>query len=283
MLRIGNTESAYWDESDIPASMRLMKAHGYDTVDYNGFVNTEKPLFRVGLSDFEKTVKEHADIIREAGLELIQCHGPWRWPPRDFEEADRQERFEKMALSIHGAAIMQCPNFVIHPIMPYGCGKPDDPKRFYDMNLDFYSRLTKIAEEEKVTICLENMPMPELTLHTPGQILNFVKTIDSEYLRVCLDTGHCTMCGTTPAEAVRLLGKEYLRVLHIHDNDGVHDYHYTPYYGVIDWQDFKTALKEIGFEGSVSLETAVPKKIPEPAREKMRIGLAEIAKEIARQ
>ena len=67
----------------------------------------------------------------------------------------------------------------------------------------------------------------------------------------------------------------------VHDNDGVNDLHWLPYTGVIDWEDFSSSLDEIGFEGTVSLETAVPKKIPEDIRPLQELSLSRIAYRIA--
>jgi sugar phosphate isomerase/epimerase len=80
---------------------------------------------------------------------------------------------------------------------------------------------------------------------------------------------------------VRLIGKEYLAVLHVHDNNGRSDLHWNPYTGVIDWDDFSAALREIDFAGTVSLETAVPGRIPQDIREPFEQGLFRMAQRIA--
>ena len=226
-------------------------------------MNTETPLFAAGESEFERLLREEADIIRSAGLEISQTHGPWRYPPRDGEESDRAERFDKMACALHGTRVLGCPCMVVHPIMPFGTG--GDGSR----------------EAEGVVIGLENMPMPELPLARPAEILAFVKEINSPALRVCLDTGHCTMCGVSPADAVRQLGREYLRVIHVHDNDGKRDLHWLPYRGVIDWAAFSRALHEIGFDGALSLETSFKPTHPSEMMEYFEIGLGLIARKLA--
>lgn len=53
-----------------------------------------------------------------------------------------------------------------------------------------------------------------------------------------------------------------------------------PYTGMIDWDDFAKALKEIHFKGVFSLETTPSRKLPTPLFEEMSIILAKIAKEI---
>ncbi len=280
-MKTGIESSAYRDEADLAGSYRRMRRHGYDCVDYQLFVNTETPLFRLDDALFTRKLREEAAIIRDAGLEISQTHGPWRYPPHDGTEEERAERFEKMVRSLRGTRALGCPYMVIHPIMPFGTGGEGSRERFFDINFDFYRRLARVAGDEGVVICLENMPMPDLPLARPAEILAFVKAIDSPALRVCLDTGHCTMCGVEPAQAVRELEREYLRTLHVHDNDGRRDLHWTPYRGVIDWAAFSQALRDIGFDGALSLETHVESALPLDIREHYEIGLGLIARKLA--
>ena len=187
-----------------------------------------------------------------------------------------------MTRSLEGTAIVGCADMVIHPVMPFGDNQNPDPERFMEINLEFFNRLTQKAREYGVTIDFENMPMPALTLASPRQILDFAKQIDSPYFRVCLDTGHCTMLKVDPGQAVREIGKQYLRVLHVHDNNGVSDLHWLPGTGVIDWKNFSAALHEIGFDGVFSLETNVkPNGLDPEELLRKRQELSEIARRLA--
>lgn len=278
-MKIGIQSSFFFNYSQLDGLTR-MREIGYECADFQDFINTETDLFTSSLTTFESRLLEVSDACRAAGIEISQTHGPWRWPPQDAAEEDRQERFDKMALSLHGTKVLGCPYMVIHPIMPFGCDQNPDPERFYELNLDFYRRLTKVAEREQVTICLENMPMPALTLARPAEILSLVKEIDSPNLQVCLDTGHCTMCGVSPADAVRELGS-YLKVMHVHDNNGWADLHLLPYAGVIDWEAFRASLIETGFDGTLSLETGVKRTMPEPLLSYHETGLFRVASHLA--
>ncbi|MBR7063270.1 MAG: sugar phosphate isomerase/epimerase, partial [Clostridia bacterium] len=77
-------------------------------------------------------------------------------------------------------------------------------------------------------------------------------------------------------------GRDYLRVLHVHDNNGVGDFHWLPETGVIDWDNFSRALRDIGFTGVFSLETNVKTDglSPDQIREK-RLELAATARRLA--
>ena len=254
---------------------------GYDCIDFQSFCHTENVFFG-DQSDVSANLKLVRDACADAGLTVSQTHGPWRWPPRDSTKEERDERFEKMVRSLYGTAELGCRDMVIHPIMPFGDWQDPYPEAFMEMNLEFFGRLTEEAKKAGVVIDFENMPMPALSLATPSQILDFVKTIDSPYFRVCLDTGHCAVTKNDPADAVRMIGREYLRVLHVHDNDGRGDLHWLPETGVIDWRAFSDALHEIGFEGVFSLETDVKSDGLDAAElMKRKKALADTAKRLA--
>ncbi len=188
-----------------------------------------------------------------------------------------------MQKSLHGVHLLGCKYMVLHPLMPYGDFKNPDPEGFLELNETFYRELLKTAAKEQVMICFENMPMPYLNLARPSEIRDFVKKIDNPWFKVCLDTGHCLDVGQQPAQAVRGFSQDpqMLRVLHVHDNDGHRDLHLLPYQGIADWPDFTKSLKEIGFEGVLSLETQIKAKLPEPLLEYEQIGLAKLARKLA--
>jgi sugar phosphate isomerase/epimerase len=110
------------------------------------------------------------------------------------------------------------------------------------------------------------------------------KETNSDIFKVCIDTGHSNFCGEAPADAVRLVGGEYLGALHVHDNNGKADQHLRPGFGNVDWDAFSDALVEIGFEGSVNFETAVPSSVPNGEdRDAQEIELANWGLRIAKK
>lgn len=281
-MKIGIGSGAYKNES--VNELDLMKKHGFDYTDYQPFTDTENnPLFECSDEEFEAMVKAEREAFEKEGIAFSQTHGPWRYPPRDAIEEDREERFEKMSRALHGTSLLGCKYMVIHPLMPFGTADDGDKEEYFRINREFFRRLIKVAEKEDVVICFENMPMPKLPLATVSQILEFVKEMDSSYFKVCLDTGHAAVCKESAGDAVRMLGNEYLKVMHVHDNNGRADMHLIPYSGVTDWADFGNALKEIGYEGVLSLECTVGKNLPATIKEYHQIGLAMIAREIVKE
>lgn len=261
---------------------RKMKEHGYAYIDYN-LADTDGPAYSCGERELEALMQKERELVGQAGMEISQVHGPWRWPPRDNTPQERQERMEKMKRSIQATALLGCRNWVIHPVMPYGIEDKGTghEQETWEINIAFMGELLETAREYGITICLENMPMPDFSIGSPSEILRFVREMDDEQFKICLDTGHVAVYqGLTPAGAMRELG-ETVRVLHVHDNNGKADLHYMPYFGVIDWPDFSRALKECGFQGVFSLETAPPQKLPDEIYDQMCRTLAGIARGLA--
>ena len=280
MLKIGIDENAYCKRYGFEKGLERMRAHGYEGLDYQEFLDTTTLIFEKNNHEFEEYLRAQRAAVESAGIVIHQVHGPWR-SPQDATEADRKERFEKMSKSIAGAAILGSKHYIIHPIMPFGTKDVGHEKESYEMNLEFMNRLCNVGRENGVIVCFENMPFVNLSLASVQATLDFIKTINSDYFKMCLDTGHCTMFHTAPGDAARLIGREYVYALHIHDNDGIKDRHQMPFGGVIDWVDFGKSLHEIGFDGVISLETGVPESIPDALREYEEIGLAQKIRYIA--
>lgn len=263
-MKIGITASAY---SKFPFEERykIMKSHGFSCADFS-MADTLSDLYNVSETEFEKNLLHEKELSEEAGIEISQVHGPWRWPPQDTTEAERAERIEKMKKSIRGTAVLGCKNWVIHPIMPFGIEDigTDNAVKTWDMNLTFMSELLVTAKEYGIIINLENMPMTRFSLATPSDILRFVREINDNSFKICLDTGHVSVFPElSPANAVRELGSE-IHTLHVHDNRGRTDEHLMPYSGIINWEDFGRALNDIGFDGAFSFETSPSSRLPLP-------------------
>ena len=276
-LKIGaQAESFYrWKENCYNKAREL----GFSYIDYD-LCDTDKEWYQCDEAKMKEMMFEERERIEAAGITVSQVHGPWRWPPQDGTEEDRAERMEKMKRCLHYTALLGCKYMVVHPIMPFhindiGTGKEATT---WQINLDYYRELLQTAREENVIIALENMPMPQFSIGSPEQILQFVTEINDPYMKVCLDTGHVSVYDKRqPSEAVYVLGN-WIKVLHIHDNGGRGDEHLLPYArtGVIDWPAFGRALRDIGYTGTFSYETAPNGKLPLPVWEDVSKALVKL-------
>jgi len=260
---------------------RMMYADGFRYCDL-GLSDTEKELYNCNESDFLRLLREELELAEQAGIVFSQIHGPWRYPPRDGTPEERAERKEKMQKCFRAANILKCPYVVIHPIMPFGTKVDPDPELLFQMNVIFFRSLLPAAKENGVTICIENMPMSRLAISPPAETLRLIEAIDDPNVGFCLDTGHSIVRGVQPGDAVRI-GTKYLKVLHVHDSDGVQDRHWYPGTGAVDWDDFTAALKGVGFAGVLSMETRPGEGLPEDAHRQEDQKIAAIARKLADQ
>lgn len=264
---------------------RYQKARefGFTHIDFSQVDNVTE-LYTCSDKELENKMIHEKELLQEAGLFVSQVHGPWRFPPKDFTDTDRADRMEKIKRSMNATKILGCENWVIHPIMPFGWDEkitnPGHEQQTWEINCQFMREILTTAKEYDITICLENMPMPNFSIGSPEEILRFVKEINDDHFKICLDTGHAAVYPNgNPAAAVRMLG-DYIKVLHVHDNNGVEDFHWLPYFGIINWNEFGKALNEIGFQGVFSYESYSHKNLPSPYYENTCRMMVEIAEGI---
>ncbi len=258
-----------------------IKQHGYDAVDYS-IANTDSELYSVNEDELRRIVNAEKRAAQSAGIQISQIHGPWQWPPQDSSQLQREERLDKMKKSVIITALLGCDNLVIHPIMPYGAEdlKYGKQQETWDLNVEFFKSLINFAKQYGITICLENMPMRYFSIATPEKILEFVKEINDDHFKICLDTGHVSVFPELSiGNEIRKLG-DYIRVLHIHDNMGDRDSHLYPTKGIIDWYNFVNALDEIGYKGVLLLEASPSGNLEDDVFEKESIDLCKMFKEL---
>ena len=282
-MKIGLAANMFREGYDRFGNQRYKKLreHGFDGIDF-GMANTKTVFYDGDESELRRMMNEEKALAENEGIEIFQIHGPWRYPPMDFEEADRRERMDKMCKSIRAASYLGCRNWVVHPIMPLGTSDTEEgtEEQTYELNLKFMRELLAYAKDFGVTVCLENMPFRKFSLSKPADILKFVREINDESFKICLDTGHVSVFeGLKAGDEVRKLGGE-IRAFHMHDNNGNSDEHKFPKSGIIDWKDFAAAVREIKYDGAVCIESLPDARLEDKEFEEQCIELHEIADEI---
>lgn len=267
-----------------PKEYKLLKEVGYDAVDYNGLcTEPEAGLFALSDEKFERELLRDRKAIENAGLEICQIHGVW--PYDDTKPEKWESKFQAMIRSIRAAAILGSQYVVVHPVMPYGWEESPDHEKDVLKNIEYMKMLVPYAKKYGVKIALENMPCPYVPCGPVEELVKCIDEVNSPHLVACLDVGHSTALGIDAGDAVRMLGNR-LHCLHIHDNDGKHDFHWLPYYGVTNWHNFTSALKEIGYRGVITLETSVSqrmKSLPESLKKEGEKWLKNIARNMAEE
>lgn len=278
MIKIGIRSESYFSIDEYEHGFNKMKSHSYDCVDYSPLANPDCYLYDKTEKEFVSFLNEVRNSAKNAGIEIFQMHG--LWPSQDTTDEGRARSIEYFKKEILAAQVLECPNLVIHPCLPYGTRNEPDNELGWETNIRRFEALLPIAEKLGVTICVENLPFLAIKMSQVDYLIKLLDYFQHPNLKICLDTGHANMHHDDLAQDVRKIGKD-LQCLHVHDNRGYFDEHMIPYKGTIDWASFLSALKEIGYNGCFSLETCLNKRMPEPFLENERINLASLARFMA--
>ena len=156
-----------------------------------------------------------------------------------------------------------------------------------DFAADFslFSSYVEDLKKHGVMMCIENLyyyyngRIRSINASNSAYLVRLVESLNElageECFGICYDTGHGNITGKDHYGELLTYGK-HLKVLHIHDTDGVHDTHLIPYTGryldrqATDWEGILRALAEIGYDGSINFECdggveGLPREVREEA------------------
>lgn len=258
-----------------------MKQAGFTCADFslNGYL-TNTALYQQHLNSFfDQSVEEleqyfapHRLGAERAGIKINQMHMPYpNYVPGGSQELNDYLRNVVAPKSLGVCAYFGCPYIVVHSFkLARFLGSEEEEWRVMEQFLDF---LAPRAKEMGITICIENLydsiggHIVEGPCCDARKAAQRIDRINDRYceevLGFCFDTGHANLVGIDFEGFMTTLGHR-LKVLHIHDNDGIADLHQIPFTfsrnrenrASTDWEGFVRGLKGSGFSGTLSFETA---------------------------
>lgn len=240
-------------------SITLMHAAGFDAMDFSFNAGPQYYNEATDSPAFKEYFLNLRSMAEEKGMCFNQAHAPYH---SSFAEEDKTaQRFQEIARSIRNASYLGIDTIVVHPMQHLSYIERGVPEQLFEINMDFYHRLLPYCEEYGVKVALENMwqrPAGKKIYHStcsrPEEFIRYLDTLNNEWFTACLDIGHACLVCENPADFIRALGGKRLTALHIHDVDGLDDLHTMPYYGIINWDEVMTALKEINYQGDLTFE-----------------------------
>ena len=239
--------------------LRILKDAGYDALDASLFAMSttpQSPLYGEGWREYAENLKKLSD---EIGIPFNQSHVPFvfNWKnPNEFEE-----RF--MPLNIRGlivSGILGVKTAIVHP---YHYGEYfGHEEEVFELNMKFYRDLLPYAKEYGVKIAIENMWRNEpkrkyicpSACGTAKDLARYIDTLDDDTFVACLDLGHCGLVGEEAQDAIRILGHDRLKALHVHDNNYREDTHTLPMMSMMEWDEICKALADIKYDGDFTFE-----------------------------
>lgn len=275
------------------SGFQKLKRTGFSCVDFslNSYLENTA-LYREERNDFfdqsdkdlEAFFTPHKKAAKEAGIRIHQLHMPYpNYVPNGSRELNDYLWKVVAPKSMKICSFLECRYIVVHGFkLAKQLGSEEAE---WERTEQFLQFLAPMAKELGITVCIENLYQNIGGHLVEGPCCNVKKAAEridrmnerygTQVLGFCFDTGHANLVGIDFEEFLTVLG-DRLKVLHIHDNDGMRDLHQIPFTFTktrenktsTDWEGFVKGLRAIRFDGALSFETApVLSSFPEEMKE----------------
>lgn len=291
-LSVGvQSKNIVFDEYPIEG-FEIMKRAGFTCCDFslNAYL-ANISLYSMELNNFfDQSIEDlkcffapHKQAAEIAGIHINQMHMPYpSYIPNATAQINNYLMNTVAPKSMEICAFFGCPYIVVHGFkLARNLGSEAAE---WEQTGKFLESLAPMAKELKITICIENIytNIGNHIIEGPCcDVRKAVARIDqinekygAEVLGFCFDTGHANLIGIDFEDFIMTLGSR-LKVLHIHDNDGIGDLHQIPFTftrsrentSSTDWDGFIRGLRNIQFDKVLSFETApVLSSFPKPMK-----------------
>ena len=309
MLKIGVQTQNVVNDDTPDMGYRLLKDTGFDCCDFS--LNTyliNLDIYKFDINNFfdmpdtelEVFFLKHRDAAEKAGISINQMHMPYPivnpYAPKNINDYMVNVVAPK---SMEICSFLGCPNIVVHGFKMKNILGSEE--REWAETEKFLNTIAPLAKKNGTVICVENIyesvgghivegPCCDAR-KAADRIDRINEKFDAEVLGFCYDVGHANLIGLDHYDFLTTLGNR-MKVLHIHDNDGVGDLHQIPFTftrvrentSSTDWDGFIAGLKKIGFDGVLSFETApVLKSFPSDMKEDALAFIAKIGRYFGRK
>ena len=258
-LGIGIGFSVHMDMS-VDERCKVLAELGFESLDLcvdGSYKSTIWTLSDEELRSEMEVLKSTAD---KHGLIIGQTHATedciW-----SSNKEERESCWKAQGQAIKASAFLGSPYVVVHPLTS---AYRVDQKMYEEakqINMEYLRFLEPYLKEYNVKAAIENMftydaygrPCKSVC-STAASLKDYIDTLDSDRFVACLDVGHAALALQDPVEMIYSLGKDYLHVTHMHDNNLLCDDHMIPGYGKLDWLSIGKALNDIGYQGVFNYE-----------------------------
>ena len=281
MLGIGvQTKNIIYDDNPLEGFNQL-KAAGFTACDFslNAYLYNKKiyagdinDFFDKSIDDLKTYFTPHKQAAGAAGIRINQMHMPYPILVPGAPSATNDYLQNVVApKSMEVCKFLECPYIVIHGFKLADRLGSEDAE--WEQTAQFIETIAPFAAENQITICIENLYNSKAGHLTEGpccdpikaaaRIDQFNQKYKSEVLGFCFDIGHANLVHLDFDFFLHTLGNR-IKVLHLHDNDGVRDLHQLPFTftktrdntSSTNCPSFILAMRDIDFNGTLSFETA---------------------------
>lgn len=237
-----------WKHLGLEGGIRAIKEAGFDAMDMSYYRAAAAWFLGDDYREKARLVKRNLDRY---GLACSQAHAPQECLYGMVQD-DTSPEYVRLKRSMESAAIIGVRYLVVEGM---AVPAPSASYRNLDYNCDFYRRLEPLCREFGIVIAVENL---KKAFTYPDLMNEAIRRLDSPWFRALVDVGHAWVrADLQPGDYIRQLDPGVLCGLHIQDTHGSRrgvDEHLLPWMAEIDFADLMAALREIGYQGDLTLE-----------------------------
>ena len=281
MLKIGVQTQNVIDDNCPESGFNMLHNAGFDCVDFSlhsYLINKDiykgkrNDFFDKSTADLEKYFAPQKLAAKAVGITIHQMHMPYpMYVPKGDEELNNYLVKNVAPKSLQICAFLECKYIVIHGFkLAKYLGSEEAEWQYTE---EFIKKIAPQLKEHGITVCIENLYESIGEHLVEGPCCNAQKAAEridrlndkykAEIVGFCFDTGHANLIGLDFEKFITTLGSR-LKVLHIHDNDGIRDLHQIPFTfsraresaTSTDWIGFINGLRNINFKGVLNFETS---------------------------
>ena len=268
---------------------KIMSEAGFQSVDYPLMNGYKQPIWQLSDEELKTQMTEIRKVINDNGIIVGQTHSPmdalWTSAPET-----KEARLHAQIQAIKASSWLGSPYVVIHPLRPSYRIRSNGFAENKELNLEYYNFLRPYLEEYNVKAAIENLFIfdadlgryCESTCSSAAELIDLIDTLGDDRFVACLDVGHAVLGGQDPVKMIYELGKKYLHVTHMQDNNYMRDDHLMPGMGKIDWFGIGKALNDIGFEDVFNYEADNPYARFGSYRDKLSLSLFRVYAEFGK-
>lgn len=274
------TRHIVYDDNPLEG-FEMIKRAGFSCVDFslNDYLknsdiykNEINTFFRRPIEELCDYFTPHKEASEKTGIRIHQMHMPYpNYIPTAVEGVNDFLQNEMAPKSMEICRFLNCKYIVVHGVKTRQYTGSEEAE--WEQTENFLHHVLPLAKEYGIIICIENIYISNGMHIVEGPCCNARKAVErierindrygAEVLGFCFDTGHANLVGIEFENFLTTLGN-HVKVLHIHDNDGISDLHQMPFtftrvrenHPSTDWDGFVRALAASKYRGTLNFETS---------------------------
>jgi sugar phosphate isomerase/epimerase len=249
-LQFGISTMVFYHEN-ISKLLPLLTSFGIKNIEIRPNVNHFECQDPKIIEELRKEIQRFNIVVKSIHMPMngvdISC-------PEEYDRIKSVREIEKVIIT---ALKLNSKLVVVHP--GGKCNSITERETRMEKCISSLTEIVEFCSQWGIKIALENT-VPGRLGDRWFEIRHILETISSEYLGVCLDTGHYILNQESPERGTLRLDREpidwkkHLLHIHINDNDGKSDLHLLPEEGLFPWSQLLSYLKKIQYQGVLMIE-----------------------------